>query len=217
MNQQYPNPHPPTFPKAVSFFDGQNLFYSAKRAFGYGYLNYDPKKLAQQICDNQGWQLVGVQFYTGIPDATDHRSYFWRAKFNQMKRDGVIVFSRELRYQEEEVLLPDGQTHLVRVGKEKGIDVRIAIDVIRLAHQKVYDVAIIFSQDQDLSEVAKEIRIIAQEQARWIKIASAFPCASNPCVSRGINQTDWIRIYKPTYDLCIDLRDYRPKKPPSTP
>ena len=215
MNPQAPSlprPQPPPSPKVVAFFDGQNLFYSAKRAFGYNYLNYDPKKLAQQICNNQGWQLIGVQFYTGVPEAADHRSHFWRAKFAQMKRDGIIIFSRELRYQDEEVILPNGQTHLVRVGKEKGIDVRIAIDIIRLAHQRIYDVAIIFSQDQDLSEVAKEIRIIAQEQNRWIKIASAFPCALNPG-TRGINRTDWIKIDKATYDLCIDPRDYRPRNP----
>jgi len=210
MNQQ--SPQIPINPQAITFFDGQNLFCSAKRAFGYPYPNYDPKKLAQQICTNQGWQLIGVQFYTGLPDAADPRNYFWRAKFSQMRRDGIIVFSRELRYQDEEVILSNGQTQLVRVGKEKGIDVRIAIDIIRLAHRRAYDVAIIFSQDQDLSEVAKEIRVIAQEQNRWIKVACAFPCASAPG-NRGINQTDWLKIDKPTYDLCIDPRDYRPKKP----
>lgn len=213
MNQQTPPSRlqPPYFPIAIAFFDGQNLFYSAKREFGYTYLNYDPKRLAQQICHNQGWQLTWVRFYTGIPDASDHRSHFWRAKFNQMKRDGITVFSRELRYQNEEVALSNGQTQLVRVGKEKGIDVRIAIDIIRLAHQRAYDVAIVFSQDQDLSEVAKEIRVIAQEQNRWIKMACAFPCAANPG-NRGIDQTDWIRIDKPTYDLCIDPRDYRSRR-----
>lgn len=43
---------------------------------------------------------------------------------------------------------------------------RIAVDLIRLAHRKQYDVAIVFSQDQDLREVAKEIKAIAQEQPR---------------------------------------------------
>ena len=33
----------------------------------------------------------------------------------------------------------------------------------------------IFSQDQDLSEAADEVRLIAREQGRWIKLASAFP------------------------------------------
>jgi uncharacterized LabA/DUF88 family protein len=40
--------------------------------------------------------------------------------------------------------------------EEKGIDVRIAIDVIRLAHRNAYDVALLFSQDQDLSELCVE-------------------------------------------------------------
>jgi len=214
MIQQQPNPHPPAFPKAIAVFDGQNLYRSAKREFGYIHPNYDPLKLAHQICLDKGWQLTGTHFYTGVPDIYENPFWhqFWRAKFVQMKRDGIVLFSRALRYQEEEVQCPNGQTHLVRVGKEKGIDVRIAIDVIRLAHRKVYDVAVIFSQDQDLSEVAEEIRVISQEQSRWIKIASAFPWASNP-KNRGINQTDWIKFDKLTYDLCIDPRDYRPRRP----
>jgi len=211
MNQQPPQPPDP---QAFAFFDGQNVYRSVKRMYGCTHPNYDPLKLAQQICTNQGWQLKETRFYTGVPIASEAPlwHHFWRAKFAQMRRDGIIVFSRELRYQDEEVSLPNGHTCLVRVGKEKGIDVRIAIDIIRLAHQRVYDVAIIFSQDQDLSEVAKEIRVIAQEQNRWIKIASAFPCASNP-KNRGINLTDWIKIDQATYDLCIDPRDYRPQKP----
>ena len=36
----------PPSPRAVTFVDGQNLFYAAKEAFGYTYPNYDPLKLA---------------------------------------------------------------------------------------------------------------------------------------------------------------------------
>ena len=218
MNQQQPNPHPPALPKAVSFFDGQNLYRSAKRVYGYTYPNYDPLKLSQQICSDQGWQLSEARFYTGFPNSSEDHfwNHFWRAKFAQMRRDGVYVFSRDLRYQDEQITLPNGQTHTVRTRREKGIDVRIALDVIRLAHRSTYDVALIFSQDQDLSEVAEEIRVIALEQNRWIKIASAFPFTASPKI-RGIAKTDWIKIDKPNYDLCIDPQDYRPKKPPTTP
>jgi len=38
MIQQQPNPHPPAFPKAIAVFDGQNLYRSAKREFGYIHL-----------------------------------------------------------------------------------------------------------------------------------------------------------------------------------
>ena len=88
---------------------------------------------------------------------------------------------------------------------------RIALDVIRLAHRRDYDVALVMSQDQDLSEVADEIRRIAREQQRWIKIASAFPHSPASRNPRGINKTDWIRIDRALYDRCLDPRDCRPK------
>ena len=97
------------------------------------------------------------------------------------------------------------------VGQEKGIDIRLALDVVRLAHQRDYDVALVLSQDQDLSEVADELRVIAREQQRWIKIASAYPSSPTSRNTRGINKTDWILIDRALYESCIDLRDYRPK------
>jgi hypothetical protein len=70
-------------------------------------------------------------------------------------------------------------------------------------------VAVIFSQDQDLSEVADEVRTISLEQSRCIKVASAFPVSPTSMNKKGINRTDWIKIDKQTYDLCIDFNDYR--------
>jgi len=110
------------------------------------------------------------------------------------------------------VKLPNGSTHAFLTAEEKGIDVRIAIDVIRLAHRNAYDVALLFSQDQDLSELCAEIRVIAKEQNRWIKIASAFPVSPTTVNKRGIPNSDWIKIDRAMYDSCIDTRDYRPKK-----
>jgi hypothetical protein len=69
----------------------------------------------------------------------------------------------------------------------------------------------VFSQDQDLSEVADELRLISQRQNRWIKMASAFPFSPASLNRRGINTSDWIRIDRATYDACLDKRDYRPK------
>jgi hypothetical protein len=39
-------PAEPTLKRTIAFVDGQNLFYAAKKAYGYPYPNYDPKKLA---------------------------------------------------------------------------------------------------------------------------------------------------------------------------
>ena len=207
-------PSEPPVKRAVAFIDGQNLFHSARSAFGYTYPNYDVTKLALAVCGTHGWRLEEVRFYTGVPDARDHAfwNYFWSHKFAMMGRQKVRVFSRTLRYRNHRVRLPDGSEHTFMAAEEKGVDVRMAIDVIRMAHHRQYDVALVFSQDQDLSEVADEVRVISREQDRWIKIASAFPVSPVIGRQRGINKTDWIPIERATYDTCLDPRDYRPKK-----
>lgn len=209
-------PVEPQIKRAVSFFDGQNLFHSAKLAFGYTFPNYDVAALARAVCAANGWDCSGVRFYTGVPDSADKPfwNHFWTAKCAQMGREGVQVFTRSLKYRNKEVKLPDGSSHTFLDGDEKGIDVRLAIDVIRLAHKNDYDVAIIFSRDQDLSEVADEIRLISADQGRWIKVASAYPHSPAVKTFRGINNTQWVKLERNTYDGCIDKRDYRPKTKP---
>lgn len=198
--------------RAIVYVDGQNLFHQAKDAFGYRFPNYDLTALSNAVCAANGWKLKEVRFYTGVhdPKADPFWNVFWAKKTAQMGRNGVRVVTRPLRYRNKSVRLPDGKEHTFLTGEEKGINVRIAIDVISGAINDLYDVAIIFSQDQDLAEAASEIRVIAKKQDRWIKLASAYPDSPTARNPRGINNTDWIRIDRATYDKCIDPRDYRP-------
>jgi uncharacterized LabA/DUF88 family protein len=200
-------PTEPAVKRAVAFFDGQNLFHAAKKAFGYTYPNYDPAKLAAAVCAARGWQLDHIRFYTGVPSAADNAQWntFWTRKLLTMSRAGLSVYSRPLRYRNK--VGPGGAP--VLVGEEKGIDVRIAIDILSCAIRGNCDVVLLFSQDQDLSEVADEIRVISLETDRWLKIASAYPTSPTVQNRRGINSTDWVKIDRPTYDACIDPWDYR--------
>lgn len=197
--------------RAIAFVGGQDLFHAAKESFGYSFPNYDVKLLVEKICQDHGWLVERICFYTGVPDAQDNIRWntFWNKKLANMGKKGIKVFQRVMRYRNETVSLPNGQSKTILVGQEKGIDVRIALDIIALALDGAYDVALVFSQDQDLSEVADEIRKIAGQQNRWIKIASAFPKSPTSKNTRGINKTDWIPIDRTTYDSCIDPKDYR--------
>lgn len=200
---------------ASVFVDGQNLYHAARECFGHTVPNYDVRRLAELACHKGGWRLQQIFFYTGVPDARfdPHWHRFWYRKILALRHQGIEVFSRTLRHSDRLITLPDGSTARMKIREEKGIDVRIAIDVIGKAYRRTYDVAIVFSQDQDLSEVADEIRQIAKEQRRWIKMASAFPFrASRSLNSRGINGTDWIRISQAEYDACLDPVDYRRKQ-----
>ncbi len=199
--------------RAVAFVDGQNLYHSVRRCFGYSLPNFDVLRLARAVCSTCGWDVKEVRFYTSVrrPGDDPYWCALWAAKLTSMGRKGVKVFALPLRYRRVTGFLPGGGTHSFVIREEKGIDVRIAIDVIRMAYEREYDVALLFSQDQDFSEVAREIRVIARKQGRWIKIAYAFPRGEGFRKRPGIERTDWIPIDRATYDACLDPRDYRPK------
>lgn len=186
--------------RCVAFIDGQNLYFAAKEAFGYTWPNYDPKALAELVCMQKGWSLTRVFFYTGIPKRSQQPKWhdFWALKLAVLGKKGIRVFKRSLKY--------GGG----RGPTEKGIDVRLALDIAKLAYRKEYDVALIFSQDQDLREAVGDAKAIAHEQNRTIEIASAFPFSLTTTNPRGIRGTDWITIDKTAYDSCIDPADYRP-------
>jgi hypothetical protein len=191
-------PIEPATKRTVAFVDGQNLFHMARHAFGYEYPNYDPPALAAAVVAAQpGWTLVGTRFYTGVPSIVANPTLhgFWQRKLAVLGTRDVFTFSRTTRH-----------------GKEKGIDVRIALDIVRLALARIYDVALVFSQDQDLSEAADEVRAISIDQGRWIKVACSFPLSAQTPNRRGINGTQWLPIDKRMYDQCLDPVDYRPAR-----
>ena len=196
----------------VAFFDGQNLFQHAKAAFGHYHPNFDPQALATAVCQTKGWELTQVRFYTGIPTrARDGRWHeYWTRRLMAMQRSGIHVTKRYLRYHEEDRVLPGGTTESVEVPREKGIDLRLALDVVRMTRTKQFDVALIFSQDQDLAEIVPEVRDIAKATGRPIHLASAYPAGPSATSKRGINNTEWVPIDEALYNANIDPRDYRP-------
>lgn len=193
--------------------DGQNLFNSAKEAFGYDFPNYDPLKLAEAVCRIQGWKLERLYFYTGLPEVTDRRHTFWVKKLQVLGSRGVIIFTRPVRHTLQPVLLPSGIVARARVGREKGVDVRLALDAVRYALDGSYDVALFFTQDQDIAEAVEELSRISAQSGRWIKAGCAFPVGPTTVNARGIRGAQAIRIDKALYDSCIDPNDYRPRAP----
>jgi uncharacterized LabA/DUF88 family protein len=199
-------------PYAMAFFDGQNLYQHAKAAFGHHHPNFDPIKLHAAVCAMQGWQPSLVRFYTGIPSSGESEmwSAYWSNRVLAMKRNGIFVTTRPLRYRKEQAFDANGQIETITIAQEKGIDVRLALDVVHTARTKQFDVAVIYSQDQDLCEVVSEIRSIAHEQGRQILIACAFPSGPSATSGRGIDKTQWIKVGQTLYDTCLDPHDYRP-------
>ena len=205
-------PAEPTIKRAIAFVDGQNLYRNVLGTFGCTHPNFDIEKLSQAVCAARGWQLDRINFYTGVPSAADNPRWntFWTKKLASLgRRPNVVIYSRQLVYRNKSIQVPGFGLHTFQSGEEKGIDVRLALDVLDAAHRNEFDVALIFSQDQDLSELVTLIHLVAGFQNRWIKIASAFPHSPNASNKRGIDRTEWCLIDQATYEACIDPRDYR--------
>lgn len=140
--------------RVIVFLDWQNVYSNARRLFHNSYDPYmngqvDPVRLGQWLASrNQGQSLTQVRAYRGLPDATkqpkayaanERQTASWVAS-------GVEVTRRPLQY-------PKGWPDACAQGekpREKGIDVALAIDFVRLAIEDKYDVGILVSGDTDL-------------------------------------------------------------------
>jgi uncharacterized LabA/DUF88 family protein len=188
--------------RVITFIDGQNLFYAAKKTFHYDYPNYDPALLSRVICNKHtDWKLVRTYFYTGVPDQKSDpaRHCFWQNKKRKLLntyQNDIVVYTRQLA--------EHGGFY-----QEKGIDVKIAIDMVHLAMKNEYDIAILFSQDRDFNEVVNVVGDISKSQNRNIKLFCAFPTSSCFRNKWGIQFMSSIKIDKQTYDSAVDPIDYR--------
>jgi uncharacterized LabA/DUF88 family protein len=213
FSSQAEAPVRPSTPRVHAFVDGQNLFYGVKRCFGYEFPNFDIMRLAEELVSSSDFdrELLQVHFYTGMHRRANNEFWhdFWTKKLTAMRGQGVRVVTIPLMY-----IRIDAPGGSVNKGVEKGIDLRIGLDLVRLARRNEFDVALVFSQDNDLSEAVKEIKELRRELNRWIVVESAFP--SNPAlgVQRGIPGTQWRPFGKDIYDRCIDPGDYRTPREP---
>ena len=198
----------------MAFIDGQNLFQHAKAAFGHHHPNFDPLKLHAMVCASRGWTPNLVRFYTGVPSKAESPMWagYWSNRVIALKRAGVHVTTRPLRYRTQHAFDENGNEKEIVVPHEKGIDVRLALDIVSCAIKGQFDVAVIYSQDQDLKEVVSDVREIAETVGRSIALACAFPSGPSATSRRGIDKTDWVRIEQADYDQCLDPRDYRPSR-----
>lgn len=193
--------------------DGHNLFNCAKRCFAYRFPNFDIAKLVQAVVALEPDRtLVSSCFYIGIPTHLDDpgKHSWWNKKLTAMGRSRVKVERRYLKRRELIIHLEGIVNYDATVPRlqEKGIDLKLGLDLVRLARTNVFDAAIIFSQDGDLVEAVEEVHEIAKAQKRWIQVECAFPVAPG-IEARPIRRTVPREMTKAFYDACIDPTDYR--------
>lgn len=145
--------------RVVVFLDYQNVYMGAREAFHpFGSPSQegqvDPRRLADLIVSKSPFdrELAEVRVYRGQPDsekdprgyaANDRQCQAWR------KLPKTTVVTRTLQY-------PLGWPR--EKAREKGIDVKLAIDIVSMATRAEFDVGILMSRDTDLKPALEFVR-----------------------------------------------------------
>lgn len=131
--------------RVITYIDYQNMYKGARDSFGWGnekghFGNFRPLPLSRALAGER--ELKQIRVYTGVPhperDRFGHAITQRRVEaFRRSDPERVRVFTRTLKYPPPE-------------GREKGVDVQLAVDVVRLAIEDEFDVLILCSADTDL-------------------------------------------------------------------
>ena len=139
--------------RVVVFIDGQNVHQDLRRAFvaalpaaGSRAGAFNPMSLSQLLAGRgpefEEWTLTGVRAYVGSPIA-EHQPVAAAAHDRQMaawRAWGVVPRARPLSY----LGWPEQKP------RQKGVDVELAVDVVRMAVAGDYEIGILLSTDTDL-------------------------------------------------------------------
>lgn len=205
--------------RVMVFIDGQNTYKACERLYNHGAVH--PLLVADRLAD--GRRLVGVRYYSGVHDPgvdPQGRSRTDR-RHNLVRRTGVTVVERQLRYRDEwgfnPAVLPDprrsaGAQMQVTVtpfkrAREKGIDLSIGLDVIDLALGGKMDVAVILSSDNDLCEAARATHETTARNHRVSVECALFNEARRPLLMTHYDYTRQLRF--DDFDAARDNFDYK--------
>ncbi|MDQ7903158.1 NYN domain-containing protein [Phytohabitans sp. ZYX-F-186] len=150
--------------RLMLFVDYQNVYRGARDCFHpeTGVPNVagqiTPVLIGEHIVERDAFarELSGVRIYRGLPDAT--RDSRGNAACTRQIEDWsadprVAVITRPLRY-------PRGWPDRAQPGEkpqEKGVDVALAVDFVRLALEDQYDVGVLMSTDTDLKPALETV------------------------------------------------------------
>lgn len=179
--------------KTVLFIDGENFVAKVEKVVEQEGIGFDKvdimkiriKELIQSVFKEQN--IDESRFYSGKlkvhPDTKEKSQYLiskQRALKTTLEKEGfTFVIAGNVRGQYVSV---DGKTKLVF--KEKGVDVKIAVDMVSMSCDGKLDVAIVCSSDSDLQPAIAELR------NRGVKVVYlGFGINPNKGLTYSTNQT----------------------------
>ena len=139
------------------FIDGSNFYFKLRQLSACldkaALLDFDYQRMSRWLV--APGELAGGRYYIGAvkQDGSD--------KAKRLYADQQRLF-RKLQGQGIEVVPGHFIRHPDRTFHEKGVDVRLAVEMIRLAREDRYDQAYLLSSDTDLVPAVEEVRSLGK-------------------------------------------------------
>lgn len=141
--------------RVAIFIDGSNFYHGLRNVVGRTDINF--QNLGYLLCAKR--ELVRIYYYNApVNKEDDEEMYRNQQRFFEWLRNTPYVTLKLGR------LAKHGTTFV-----EKGVDIALAVDMIRLARNNVYDTAILISEDGDFVPAVEEV----QEHGKHVE--NAFP------------------------------------------
>lgn len=143
--------------RVIVFIDGSNFYYGLKENLGF--TNIDFYHFAQMLAGNR--KYIRTYYYNVRLDAKEGESQY----IAQQKFFTKLSFTPYM-------VLKYGRLQKTKSGHvEKGIDIKIAVDMFKLAKDDIYDIAILVSSDGDFVPAVSVIQELGKsvENAFWGK------------------------------------------------
>lgn len=136
------------------FIDGSNFYHGLKRNIGKTKIDFS--KLAKILCGER--KLIRIYYYT-VPRlrTEDEQKYQDQQKFlEKLKITPYLSVELGRMVKRNSKCYKCNDSAIIFI--EKGIDVKIATDMLRFAYNNSYDTAIIISGDGDFSDAIKSVQ-----------------------------------------------------------
>jgi len=180
--------------KCILFVDGSNLFGGMEEMLGVGKYWRFGSLLQQMKLDQKIEQVLFYGTYMRI-DSTGGKTHVARVKaqkkfFDSAKNDNRVRFFKG---------------HFSGAGKEKGVDVHLAVDMVLGAMENRYDSAAVMTGDADLKYAVERVRALGKE-VKIMALGTRFPFGISPIV-QGRYVYDWQNVF------CQDVLPKYRRKP----
>lgn len=142
--------------RVAVYIDGSNLYYKLKDLGIKNSTYFEYAAFAKWLA--RGRSVVAKRYYVGVVRSKDGDEKSKKMQEGQVRLFNHLQSNKEkFNIQRGYLMKNDGTFH------EKGVDVKMAVDLLSGAYEDIYDVAILISSDTDLIPAIQKVKQLGKE------------------------------------------------------